>query len=66
MIATPKQTPHVSGSGWEWTAKSSTHASALLLFIAFTLIALPEISENSKSFLLAVFACVALLQSNYG
>lgn len=36
--------------------------ASLLLFVACSLIAMPEIQENVKSFLLTAFTCVALLQ----
>jgi hypothetical protein len=68
--ATSNNKPNnVSGSGyWErgllLCSLSSTHAGALLLFIASSLIALPAMQESAKSFLLVVFACVALLQSS--
>lgn len=37
---------------------------SLLLFISISLIALPEMHEDARSFMLAAFACVALLQGN--
>ena len=38
------------------------HTGALLLFIACTLIALPEMPERTKSVLLVAFACVAMIR----
>jgi hypothetical protein len=65
MLPEPKK-PHVSGrrEWWEWLLLSSTMTGFVLLFIACSLIMLPEMPESTKSFLLAAFACVALLQSS--
>jgi hypothetical protein len=40
----------------------NAHAGLLLLFIAGSLIALPEIPERTKSVLLVAFACVAMIR----
>jgi hypothetical protein len=59
------KTQHIPSYYWEraWHILSlqSTHTGALLLFLASCLIALPGMQEDAKSFVLVVFACVALL-----
>ena len=64
MMPAPKA--HASGRTdvWELLFLHSTRTATLLLFIALSLILLPEMPESTKSFLLAAFACVALLQSS--
>jgi hypothetical protein len=70
MKPTHKQT--ASGRGWRERVFIETfmeirgqrmYTAVILLFITCALIVLPEMPENVKSFLLAAFACVALLQS---
>ena len=39
----------------------STYAGIILLFIALSLISMPEMPSNLKDFLMVSFACVALL-----
>jgi hypothetical protein len=39
----------------------STYAGLLLLVIAITLMYLPDITSNTKDFLMVAFACIAML-----
>ena len=57
---------HLPGREWmglakKWMSMPSTYAGVVLLFIASTLISLPEMPPNAKDFLMVAFACVALL-----
>ncbi len=57
---------HLPGRQWmirakKWMSMPSTYAGVVLLFIASTLISLPEMPPTAKDFLMVAFVCVALL-----
>ena len=55
--------PHITN--WEsiqtLATTPSTYSGAVMLFIALTLISMPDMPSNTKDFLMVAFACTALM-----
>ena len=63
------QKPPGRSANWETEAlrlmsMPSTYAGLALLFIASTLMFMPEMPSDTKDFLMVSFACIALLPEN--